>query len=70
MKILGYFILFLLLMWFGKKMGVHFKRSGRYAYAYLLVSVVIFIEVIVIYYFVGELIQNITQLLKMFYNET
>ncbi|MCS4486424.1 hypothetical protein [Staphylococcus americanisciuri] len=45
------------------------KRQQRIL-AYLWMVVVIVVQAIIIYYFVGDLVEQMTLVLKMFYNES
>lgn len=70
MIIIGYLIVFLLLMWLGQKICMRCVRNQHKGYAFLCMIIVILLQAIVIYYFVGTIIDQMTTLLKLFYNET
>ncbi|AVQ34292.1 hypothetical protein C7J88_09000 [Staphylococcus muscae] len=70
MIIIGYLIVFLFLMWLGQKVCIRCVRHQRKGYAFLCMTLVILMQAVVIYYFVGTIIDQMTTLLKLFYNET
>lgn len=62
--------LFIFLLWFGRFVCRKCMKRQKRGLAYFWMIVVLGLQVLVIYYFVGTFIQQMTAVLQMFYNET
>ena len=61
---------FLFLLWFGRFVCRKCMKRQQRVLAYFWIIVVLGLQVIVIYYFVGTFIEQMTAVLQMFYNGT
>ncbi|MDO5375212.1 MAG: hypothetical protein Q4F01_03405 [Staphylococcus rostri] len=61
--------LFILMLWLGRFVCRKCLKRQQRLLAYVWMIFVIIVQAVIIYYFVGDLTEQMTSVLKMFYNE-
>ncbi|QLK85496.1 hypothetical protein [Staphylococcus sp. 17KM0847] len=67
--VIGYLVLFMLMMWLGQSVCQYCIKSQRQTLAYLWMMLVLIIQGVIIYIFVEQLVLDVNNILQSFYHE-